>query len=117
MGSDAAADARGEPAENEGQCLVAVQRKTIGARRNVVIANRAKAATEMRTEQPDLHQREQNQRSLPGEDSYERRTSSPASQRKPARRTRAVVAKAALWALRQVRQWQWPMGPERDSAS
>jgi len=62
-------------------------------------------------------QRPQNQRSLPGLDSKLRRTPSPFVQRKPARFARAVVAKAALCAFWQVRQWQWPIGLESASAS
>ena len=60
MGGDAAADARSEPAENERQCLIAIEAETIGARRNIVIANGAKTAADMRTEQPHLQKREQN---------------------------------------------------------
>ena len=58
MSGDAAADAGCKPAEDEGERLVAVQAEAIGARRDIVIADRAKTAAEMRAEQPQLHQRQ-----------------------------------------------------------
>ena len=56
-----AADAGGEAAEGEGQRLVAVQADAIGARRDVVVADGAQAAAEMRAEQPRLQQRQHDQ--------------------------------------------------------
>ena len=58
MRGDAAADAGGEAAEDEGQRLVAVEAEAVGARRHVVVADGAKAAAEMRAEQPHLQQRQ-----------------------------------------------------------
>ena len=58
MRRDAAADARSESAENEGQCLIAIEAETIGARGDIIVANGAKTAADMRTEQPHLQQRE-----------------------------------------------------------
>ena len=48
MRGDRAADAGGEPAESEGQRLVAVETNAIGARRDIVVADRAQGAAEMR---------------------------------------------------------------------
>ena len=59
MSRDAAADARGEAAENEGQCLIAIEAETIGPCRDIVIANGAKTAADMRAEQPHLQKRKQ----------------------------------------------------------
>jgi hypothetical protein len=51
-------------------------------------------------------QREQKARSLPGDDSYSRSVSAPASRRKRARSTGALAACAEPLALRQLLQWQ-----------
>ena len=51
-----AADARDEPAEREGESLVAIQADPVGARRDVVVANGTEGAAEMRTQQPLLQQ-------------------------------------------------------------
>jgi len=53
-----AADAGCEPAEDERERLVAVQAEAIGARRNIVVADGAEAAAEMRAEQACLEQRQ-----------------------------------------------------------
>ena len=55
------ADAGGEAAEDEGQRLVAVQAEPVGARGDVVLADGAQAAAEMRAEQAPLQQRQHDQ--------------------------------------------------------
>ena len=58
MRGDAAADAGGKAAEDERQRFVAVEAEAIGARGDVVVADGAKAAAEMRAEQASLQQRQ-----------------------------------------------------------
>ena len=59
---DRAADAADEARDDEGQRLVAVEVDAVGAGGDVVLADRAPGATEVRAEQARLHQREQRDR-------------------------------------------------------
>jgi len=62
-------------------------------------------------------QLEQNQRSFPGDDSNALIRSWPFVQRKLWRGTAAMDEKAAPCALRQLSQWQWPIGPIAESTA
>src|SRR5476651_1696323 len=64
-----------------------------------------------------LPQTEQKCRFLPGEDSKTLSLSVPPSHRNFSRGTRPVVVNGAAWALRQVRQEQWPIARPAASAS